>query len=184
MFVVVWCWSCDWFACWVLSCMYKIVGSLFGMSYCLLQEKIVAITVKLTQAGMSRLGKINRGSPKYFSMNGRPGDPLYFLSERMSRLGEEGLASENACKVPILEVELSPRQRELAWARVLLAWARLFCLSEMLGEKVVGLDVFLDFKSGQHACMSITFNIMNWMAFMNEVGYELWFVSFNMMWAW
>ncbi|QCD92801.1 hypothetical protein DEO72_LG5g870 [Vigna unguiculata] len=90
------------------------VGSLFGMSYCLLQEKIVAITVKLTQAGMSRLGKINRGSPKYFSMNGRPGDPLYFLSERMSRLGEEGLASENACKVPILEVELSPRQRELA----------------------------------------------------------------------
>jgi len=48
------------------------VGSLLGMPYYLLQEKIVARTVKLAQADMSRLGKVNRGSPKYFATNGRP----------------------------------------------------------------------------------------------------------------
>jgi len=35
-------------------------------------------TDKLAQASMSRLGEINRGSPKLFSANGRPGDPLHF----------------------------------------------------------------------------------------------------------
>ena len=58
--------------------MYEIVGSLFGMPLCLLQEKTVARTDKLTQASMSRLGEINRGSLKLFSTNGRPGDPLHF----------------------------------------------------------------------------------------------------------
>jgi len=58
--------------------MYEIVGSLFGMSLCLLQEKTVARTDKLAQASMSCLGEINRGSPKLFSTIGRPGDPLRF----------------------------------------------------------------------------------------------------------
>jgi len=48
----------------------------------------VARTVKLAQAGMSRLCEIRRGSPKYLSTNGRPGEPLFFLSEQTSRLGE------------------------------------------------------------------------------------------------
>ena len=52
----------------------------------------MARTVKLAQAGMSRLGEVNRGSPKYFATNGRLGDPLCLLSERTSRLVEEGLA--------------------------------------------------------------------------------------------
>ena len=61
------------------------------------------------------------------------------------RRGESHL-SENACKATVLEVELSPRRGELAWARVLLAWARPFCLSEKLGERVADLGVFLDLK--------------------------------------
>jgi len=44
----------------VLLWMYKIVGSLFGMPLCLLQEKTMARTIKLAQAGMSRLGEPRR----------------------------------------------------------------------------------------------------------------------------
>jgi len=40
----------------------------------------MARTDKLTQASMSRLGEINRGSPKLFSTNSRLGDPLCFLA--------------------------------------------------------------------------------------------------------
>jgi len=65
-----------------------------------------------------------------------------------------------------------------------LAWARASRLSEKLGEKVVGLDAFLDSKCWQYACMAITFKNMNWMTFMNGMVYELWFMSFNMRWAW
>jgi len=42
-----------------------------------------------------------------------------------------------------MEVELSPRRKELVWARVLLAWVRPFYLREELGENVVGSDVSL-----------------------------------------
>jgi len=84
--------------------------------------------------------------------------------------------SENARRVLILEVELSPRRRELAWARVFLAWARPFCLSEMLGENVVGIDIFFDFKSGQHACMSILLSLWTgWPLWMRWcMSYDLW----------
>ncbi|QCD81945.1 hypothetical protein DEO72_LG2g2277 [Vigna unguiculata] len=51
--------------------------------------------------------------------------------------------SENTCKVHMLEVELSPRRRELAKARVPLAWARPCSLSEVLGETGRGVIVFL-----------------------------------------
>jgi len=47
-----------------------------GMYSHLLQVKTVAGTDKLAQASWSRLGEINRGSPKPFSTNGRPGDLL------------------------------------------------------------------------------------------------------------
>jgi len=99
------------------------------------------------------------------------------------RRGESRL-SKNTCKATVLEVELSPRRRELAWARVRLAWARPFCLSEKLDENVAGPDVFLDLKCWQYVCMSIIFKNMNWMTFMNGMVYELWFMSFNMMWVW
>jgi len=84
----------------------------------------------------------------------------------------ESRLSENARRIPRLEVELSPRRRELALARVLLAWARPFCLSEMLGEKWFGLDVSWILKSEQHACMSFIFKFMNWIACINGVAGE------------
>ncbi|QCD89692.1 hypothetical protein DEO72_LG4g638 [Vigna unguiculata] len=52
----------------------------------------VAIPVNLAQASQSRLGETNRDSPKPVCAKGRPGDPLKFLSEQTSRLGERGLA--------------------------------------------------------------------------------------------
>jgi len=52
----------------------------------------VAKSVKLAYASLPRLGEINKDSPVYFSTKGRLGDPLYFLGERTSCLGEEDLA--------------------------------------------------------------------------------------------
>jgi len=57
----------------------------WGMPMCQLQVKTVASTDKLAQESWSRLGEINRRSPKLFSTNGRPGDPLHFwASERLA----------------------------------------------------------------------------------------------------
>jgi len=150
---------------WVFACCHgctKWLVYCLGMLMCLLQVKTVASTDKLAQVSWSRLGKINRGSPKLFFPR-MVAQATHYIFERANvslRRGESRL-SENACKATVLEVELSPRRRELAWARVLLAWARPFCLSEKLGEKVVGLDVFLDFKCWQYACMGIIFKNMN-----------------------
>jgi len=63
-----------------------------GMPICLLQVKTVARTDKLAHASMSRLGEINRGSPKLFFHEWSPRQPTTFFSERTSRLGEESLA--------------------------------------------------------------------------------------------
>ncbi|QCD83666.1 hypothetical protein DEO72_LG2g4013 [Vigna unguiculata] len=52
----------------------------------------VARPVNLAQAGQSCLGETNRGSPRPAYASGRPGDPLFILSERASRPGERGLA--------------------------------------------------------------------------------------------
>jgi len=52
----------------------------------------VAESDRLAQANLSCLGESYTGSPKYFLAKGCPGDPLYVLGERTSRLGEEGLA--------------------------------------------------------------------------------------------
>ncbi|QCE03649.1 hypothetical protein DEO72_LG8g2442 [Vigna unguiculata] len=54
--------------------------------------EIVARLVNLAQAGQSRLGETNRGSPRPAYASGRPGDPLLILSERASRPDERGLA--------------------------------------------------------------------------------------------
>ena len=65
---------------------------LFGHELCWWQWGIVAKSVKLAYASLPRLGEINKDSPVYFSTKGRLGDPLYFLGERTSCLGEEDLA--------------------------------------------------------------------------------------------
>jgi len=51
----------------------------------------VARPVNLAQAGQSRLGETNGGSPRPVYASGHPGDPLFFLSEQASRPGERGL---------------------------------------------------------------------------------------------
>ena len=95
--------------------MYKKVGSLFSVPYYLLQEKIVARIVKLAQAGMSRLGEVNRGSPKYFCHEWSPRQPTVSFERANVSLTRGGSRlSENACRVLILEVKISPRRRELA----------------------------------------------------------------------
>ncbi|QCD87373.1 hypothetical protein DEO72_LG3g1907 [Vigna unguiculata] len=54
--------------------------------------KTVARPANLAQASQSRLGEMNRDSPKPYYARGRPGDPLIILNERASRPGERGLA--------------------------------------------------------------------------------------------
>jgi len=75
----------------------------------------------------------------------RSGDQLFFEQASVSLKGGESRLSENAQKPLFLIVELSPRRRELAWARVSLAWARPFSLSEDLGEVTLILCCFLYF---------------------------------------
>jgi len=52
----------------------------------------VARPVNLAQASQSRLGEMNRGLAHKICAKGRPGDLLYFLSERTPRPDERGLA--------------------------------------------------------------------------------------------
>jgi len=113
----------------------------WGMLMCLLQMETMASTDKLAQASWSHLGEINRGSPKLFSTNGRPDDPLHFwASERLawartrarplywkssSHLGEVSSPERGSS---------SPGQDPSAWAR---SWARrwlalMFSLISML----------------------------------------------------
>ena len=74
-------------------------------------------------------------SPIFASVSCRSGEELQLwvrarlAQARRSRLGES--AWQRHCFI----FEPSPRRRELAWARDTLAWARLFCLSERLGER-------------------------------------------------
>jgi len=49
-------------------------------------------TDKLAQATWSRLGEVNRGSPKLIFHEWSPRRPAVLLSERVSCLGGEGLA--------------------------------------------------------------------------------------------
>jgi len=78
----------------------------------------VAETVKLVQASLSRLGEVSRGSPRPSRANGRLGDPLSFEQVSVSLRRGESRLSENVQR-PLFQIcELSPRRRELAWARV------------------------------------------------------------------
>ncbi|QCE03030.1 hypothetical protein DEO72_LG8g1047 [Vigna unguiculata] len=58
-----------------------------------ISRKTMARPANLAQASQSRLGETNRDSPKPFYARGRPGDPLFFLSERASRPGERACNS-------------------------------------------------------------------------------------------
>ena len=85
--------SFSWF-----SCLYVTVNvwceliCCLKMELCWWQRGTVAESDRLAQANLSRLGESYRDSPKCFFAKGRPGDPLYVLGERTSRLSEESLA--------------------------------------------------------------------------------------------
>jgi len=100
----------------------------------LLQERTVAMTDNLAQASLSRLGEVSKGSPKPSRANGRSGDQLSFERASVSLKRGESRLSENVQRPLFQILELSPRRRELALARISLAWARPFSLSEELGE--------------------------------------------------
>jgi len=82
------------------------------MCVCVVQMRAVANTNYLAQASWPRLGEMSRGSPRVFYASRCSSEQTLILSERTSRLGGG----------------------ELAWARVILAWARPSSLSEELGE--------------------------------------------------
>jgi len=126
----------------------------------LLQVRTVAATDNLAQASLSRLGEVSRGSPRPSRVNGRPGDLLNFEQASVSLKRGESRQSENVQR-PLFQIhELSPRRRELAWARVSLAWARPFSLSEELGEDTFWVG-FL-FVLGWLACDWLGYCIMAW----------------------
>ena len=94
----------------------------------------MAMTDNLAQASLSRLGEVSKGSPKPSRANGRSGDQLSFERASVSLKRGESRLSENVQRPLFQILELSPRRRELALARISLAWARPFSLSEELGE--------------------------------------------------
>ena len=99
-----------------LDCLRWLV-LLLVCAYTTVTGMAVAATVKLTQASMSRLGEVSRGSPRPSRANGRLGDLLNFEQASVSPRRGESRLSENVRR-PLFQIcELSSRRRELAWAR-------------------------------------------------------------------
>jgi len=148
----------------------------------LLHERIVVSTSFLVQVSLSRLGESNRGSPRLFHASCRSGDQLCFERESVSPRRGESRLSENAQKPLFLCVELSPRWRELAWARDPLAWARPFSLSEGLGESAFWFDIFS--VLGCLACIWLDYYTMAWGEWICMSGrvYELWMMNLDNPW--
>ena len=92
-------------------------------------RKTVARPANLAQASQSRLGEMDRDSPKPFYVKGHPGDQLIFLgSEYLAQA--RGVSPKRDPALALVSLfEPSPRRRGLAWART----SR---LSEGLGETV------------------------------------------------
>jgi len=141
-----WCWSCVWLHFehyykrikWLDHCLVCYVISCRRIQWRELLNSPKRACLAYARLAGARLS--------IFGTKGRPGDPLEFWASDVSLRRGESRLSENTRKISVLEVELLPRRGKLAWARVLLAWARSCCLSEKLGEKVASLEVFLDLK--------------------------------------
>ena len=80
----------------------------FGMSGC--RRETAARFDNLAQASLSRLGEMSRGALRPFSTMGRSGDLLSFERASVSLRRGESRLSENAQRVTILYVELSPKR--------------------------------------------------------------------------
>ena len=97
----------------------------------------------LAQASMSRLGEINRGSPKLLHASSHLGDPRSFwASEHVAQA--RGVSPNRDPHVRVLFPLFEP---SLRWRG--LTWARPFRLSEELGEGSVVFGCFL-FLDGWH----------------------------------
>ncbi|QCE06170.1 hypothetical protein DEO72_LG9g1181 [Vigna unguiculata] len=99
---------------------------------------VVAVTVKLVQASLSRLGEVGRGSPRPSRASGRLGDSLNFEQASVSPRRGESRLSENVRRLLFQIRELSPRRRGLAWTRLL-------SLCDRLSENAFSLGFFLSF---------------------------------------
>ena len=121
-------WCCD-----IWGHMNELVW--FGVGDCC--RKTVARPANLAQASQSRLGEINRDSPKPFYARGRPGDPLNFFLASEHLAQARGVSPKrDPALVPGSSFEPSPMQRGLAWARP-------FSLSEGLSGTVLCLVAWL-----------------------------------------
>jgi len=96
-------------------------------------RKTMARPDNLAQASQSRLGEIERDSPKPFLRERSP-ELSFWASERLAQAREVSPRWDPR-ELLFLLFEPSPRRRGLAWAKPL-AWARPFNLSEELGETV------------------------------------------------
>jgi len=74
----------------------------------------VARAVNLAQASLPRLGEVSRDSPRLFHAKSRSGNQLSFERASVSPRRGESRLGENVQRPLSLDVELSPRQRELA----------------------------------------------------------------------
>jgi len=101
--------------------MFGTVWNCLGMFVRLLHERTMVSTGFLAQPSMPRLGEINRGSPRPFHVSFRSSVQHCFERANVSLRRGKSRLSEKELKAIVLNVELSPRRKELAWARVPLA---------------------------------------------------------------
>jgi len=136
----------------------------WGTLTSLLQVRTVADNDKLAQATWSRLDEVSRGSPKLIFHEWSPRRPAVLfervsvsLRRRGSRLSEiaQGLLfSSSSSRLG---------EGELAWARVILAWARPSSLSKELGE-----DTSRDVVSFMLRCLNCAIWVIVWWLIENE----------------
>ena len=152
----------------------------FGLSGC--RRETAARSDNLAQASPSRLGEISLGSPKLFARRVAQATRSGFKRVNVSLRRGKSRLSENAWRAPVLCVELLPRRRELVWARVVLAWARPFSLSDELGETACWFGNF--FILERMAYIKFVYCMMIWGKGLCVWGrmYELWVVNLNDSW--
>jgi len=141
-----------------LCCLGCVIG--------LLHERIVLSTGFLAQASMSRLGEINKGSPKLLHVSSRSGDPRSFwASENLTQV--RGVSPKrdstwgycSPFSSPRLGEGGSPKRDPLAWAR---SWAKaVWCLAVSCSWMVgTCLDMIVMVKiCDERLCMS---DVIHW----------------------
>jgi len=157
-----------------LCCLGCVIG--------LLHERTMGSIGFLAQASMSRLGEINRGSPKLLHASSRSGDPRSFwASEHLAQA--RGVSPKRDPAWGYCSPFSSPRLGEGgSLEQESLAWARPFSLSKELGEGSVVFGCFL-FLDGWHL---LGYNCygknMWWTICMSDVIHGWWMMG--LVWIW